>query len=76
MQCGRELVALLDVRAPEEYAGEKLYSERGGHLPDAVNIEWTRNYAEGDAPVFKSAVELEAMYAQEGVTKDKRVHAY
>ncbi len=71
-----ERVAMLDVRSPEEYVGEKLYSERGGHLPDAVNIEWTRNYTEGDAPVFQSAVELEAMYAREGVTKDKRVHAY
>lgn len=71
-----ERVVMLDVRAPEEYVGEKLYSERGGHLPDAVNIEWTRNYTEGGAPVFQSAVELEAMYRRAGVTKDKRVHTY
>jgi len=64
------------VRAPEEYVGEKLSSERGGHVPGAVNIEWTRNFTGGDAPVLKPAAELEAMYAQEGVTRDKRVHAY
>lgn len=69
-------VVMLDSRAPEEFTGEKLYSERGGHVPDAVNIEWTRNFTGGEAPVLKSAAELNAMYEQEGVTQDKRVHAY
>ena len=67
---------MLDSRSPEEFSGETLHSERGGHIPEAVNIEWTRNFVDGDAPVFKSAAELAAMYEQEGVTRDKRVHTY
>lgn len=69
-------IVMLDSRAPAEYSGDTLHSERGGHIPDAVNIEWTQNYDEGNTPVFKSAAELKAMYAAQGVTKDKRVHAY
>lgn len=33
---------LLDARSPEEFAGIKRFAERGGHIPGAVNIEWTR----------------------------------
>ena len=67
---------ILDVRTPEEFSGEDARAERGGHIPGAVHIEWTENYTAGEAPIFKSALELANMYEQAGVTKDKRVHAY
>ena len=42
--------AIWDARSPAEYAGEKVLAQRGGHIPGAINFEWTsamdpaRNY--------------------------------
>lgn len=34
-------LAIWDARAPEEYRGEKVSAARGGHIPGAINFEWT-----------------------------------
>ncbi|MBI4297513.1 MAG: sulfurtransferase [Chloroflexi bacterium] len=61
-------VVLLDVRSKVEYGG--------GHIPGAVNIEWSRAMTEGEAPTLRAAGELLAMYEAAGVTKDKEVVTY
>ncbi len=30
-----------DARTPEEFSGEKVMAEKGGHIPGAINCEWT-----------------------------------
>lgn len=58
---------LVDVRAPPEYDGEVLAPpgwnenvQRGGHIPNAVNVPWSRVVrADGR---FKSRAELEAVF--------------
>ncbi|WOD12236.1 rhodanese-like domain-containing protein [Pseudomonas sp. NyZ704] len=30
-----------DARSPAEYRGEKVFAARGGHVPGAINFEWT-----------------------------------
>lgn len=30
-----------DARSPEEYRGEKVLAARGGHIPGAINLNWT-----------------------------------
>lgn len=30
-----------DARSPAEYRGEKVFAARGGHIPGAINFEWT-----------------------------------
>lgn len=30
-----------DARSPAEYRGEKVMSEKGGHIPGAINCDWT-----------------------------------
>ncbi len=30
-----------DARSPAEYAGEKVLAQKGGHIPGAINAEWT-----------------------------------
>jgi len=30
-----------DARSPEEYRGEKVLAAKGGHIPGAINCEWT-----------------------------------
>ncbi len=73
---------LVDVRSPQEYSGERTHMPdypqegtlRGGHIPGAVNIPWAK--AVNEDSTFKSADELRAMYAAQGVTPDKDVIAY
>ncbi|WNO11735.1 rhodanese-like domain-containing protein [Teredinibacter sp. KSP-S5-2] len=38
---GQDNFAIWDARSPEEYRGEKVFAQRGGHIPGAVNCEWT-----------------------------------
>jgi thiosulfate/3-mercaptopyruvate sulfurtransferase len=59
---------LIDVRSPEEYSGERThmpaYPEegalRGGHIPGAASVPWSR--AANEDGTFKSRAELEAIY--------------
>jgi thiosulfate/3-mercaptopyruvate sulfurtransferase len=67
-------VVILDTRTDEEHNGTMVRAKRGGHIPGAVHVEWTRNLAPDGA--FKPADELRAMYEQAGVTPDKEVVTY
>ncbi len=76
-----ENVILVDVRSNDEFTGKILSPpglpetcQRGGHIPGAKNIPWAQ--ACNDDGTFKSADELEALYASKGVTRDKPVIAY
>ena len=78
---GRRDVALVDVRSPQEFTGEVLAPaglpetcQRGGHIPGARNIPWSR--ACNEDGTFKDAAELRALYEGLGITPDKRVVAY
>jgi thiosulfate/3-mercaptopyruvate sulfurtransferase len=67
-RAGRPLV---DVRSPGEYTGEMLHMPdypqegalRGGHIPGAKSIPWSR--AVNEDGTFKSAGELEKLYVKE-----------
>ena len=65
---------LLDTRTDGEYAGTTVRAKRGGRIPGAVHVEWTRNLGADGA--FKPATELRAMYENAGVTPDKEVITY
>ncbi len=74
---------LVDVRSPEEYRGERLHMPgypnegalRGGHIPGAVNIPWSR--AVNEDGTFKPAEELRAIYLEEaGLRPDEDVIVY
>lgn len=75
--------ALVDVRSPQEYSGELLHmpaypqegAMRGGHIPGARNIPWSRA-AEEDG-TFKARPDLEAIYQDEqGLTPEGETIAY
>lgn len=74
--------ALVDVRSPQEYAGELLHmpgypqegAQRGGHIPGAVNIPWSKAVQEDGT--FKAAPDLEDLYRAEGITPGEDVIAY
>jgi thiosulfate/3-mercaptopyruvate sulfurtransferase len=75
--------ALVDVRSPEEYRGERLAPDHlpneaaqvPGHIPGAANIPWSRA-VNPDTGAFLPDAELRALYAGQGVTPDKEVVAY
>ena len=74
--------ALVDVRSPAEFTGEKLHmpeypqegAQRGGHIPGAASIPWAQAVREDGT--FKDADELRALYGAKGVTPEKDVVAY
>ena len=71
---GRTDVVILDTRSDGEYRGTIARAKRGGAIPGAVHIEWTRNLATDGT--FKTAGELTKMYVDAGVTPDREVLTY
>lgn len=69
-------VKIVDARSPEEFRGEKRLGPRGGHIPGAVNIEWTRVDASGGVPTFLGPAPLEQLFGSAGVTPKQEVVAY
>jgi thiosulfate/3-mercaptopyruvate sulfurtransferase len=74
--------AWVDVRSPEEFRGELLapphlpqeQAQVPGHIPGASNITWSK--AVNEDGTFKTAKELEELYAAEGITSDKDIVTY
>jgi thiosulfate/3-mercaptopyruvate sulfurtransferase len=73
---------LIDVRSPDEFAGRLLapahlpqeQSQRGGHIPTAVNVPWSK--AANEDGTFKSDDELRQLYRQAGLDEGKDTIAY
>jgi thiosulfate/3-mercaptopyruvate sulfurtransferase len=73
---------LVDVRSPDEFAGRLLapahlpqeQAQRGGHIPTARNVPWSKAAAEDGA--FKSDEALRALYAEAGLDFGRDTIAY
>jgi thiosulfate/3-mercaptopyruvate sulfurtransferase len=74
---------MIDVRSPGEYTGELLHMPdypqegtlRGGHIPGARNVPWSR--AAADDATFRTRAEIEAIYQDEmGLRPDDDVVVY
>jgi len=73
---GNEHYCLLDARSPNEYNGIKKFAERAGHIPGAVNLEWTQAIDPDRNMRLRSTEELTALVAPLGITADKEVIVY
>ena len=79
---GDPTIALVDVRSPQEFAGELVappgYEQEGasrsGHIPGAQSIPWAT--AVCDDGTFKDPDELRNIYESKGITPDKEIRAY
>jgi thiosulfate/3-mercaptopyruvate sulfurtransferase len=71
---GSSDAVIVDTRTDAEHEGSLVRARRGGAVPGAVHIEWTRNLAESGE--FKPAPELKKMYTDAGVTPDREVITY
>ena len=69
-------VTVLDVRTPPEYAGEAGYpcDPRQGHIPGAVNVEWSELFAGPGRP--HDAATLRRLLAERGADPDRPIVAY
>jgi thiosulfate/3-mercaptopyruvate sulfurtransferase len=74
-------INLVDVRSPDEFSGKVIAppglnetAQRGGHIPGAKNIPWSK--AANEDGTFKSPVDLRKLYADAGVNLDKPTIAY
>ena len=65
---------IVDTRSDDEYMGRNIRAARGGAIPGAVHLEWTRNLDPRGR--FKSSGELRQMYHNLSVTPDKQVTTY
>jgi thiosulfate/3-mercaptopyruvate sulfurtransferase len=73
---------LVDVRSPDEYAGRLLapahlpqeQSQRGGHIPTAVNVPWSK--AANEDGTFKSDDDLRKIYGAAGLDDGLDTIAY
>ena len=75
-------VELVDVRSPQEFSGEILAPpglpetcQRGGHIPGAVNIPWSKAVNEEDG-TFKSVEDLLRIYRAAGISGNRPVITY
>lgn len=69
-------VVLLDARSPEEYRGIKRFALKGGHIPGAVNLEWTAGMDPQRNLRLRPEAELRTLLEDLSVTQDKEVIAY
>lgn len=73
---------LVDVRSPDEFSGKLLapahlpqeQSQRGGHIPTAVNVPWSK--AANEDGTFKSDDDLRKLYAEAGLDDSLDTIAY
>lgn len=78
----KQEVGLVDVRSNKEFKGEITappdypmeHAQRGGHIPGARNIPWAQ--ALNEDGTFKTADELEKLYAENDISPDKHIICY
>lgn len=66
-------VVILDTRSPAEFSGSDRQAARGGHIPGAVNMNWTLAMDRERNLRLRSEGELREMLEKLGVTPDKEI---
>lgn len=64
-------LAIWDARSPAEYRGEKVLAQKGGHIPGAVNFEWTA--AMDQARALRIRQDMPTILRELGITPDKEL---
>lgn len=70
---GSDDFAIWDARSEKEYTGEKAISTRGGHIPGAVNYEWTLGMDSERGLRINDLKEFETLLNSIGLTKNKEI---
>jgi thiosulfate/3-mercaptopyruvate sulfurtransferase len=70
---GQDDFAIWDARSAKEYSGEKVISARGGHIPGAVNYEWTLGMDSDRGLRINNLEEFDSLLNSLGLTQDKEI---
>jgi thiosulfate/3-mercaptopyruvate sulfurtransferase len=70
---GNSQLGIWDARSPEEYRGEKVLAQRGGHIPGAVNLDWLELIDNGNDMRLKNLSALQARLDRIGLSADKTI---
>ncbi|MCJ8170259.1 rhodanese-like domain-containing protein [Atopomonas sediminilitoris] len=70
-ELGNPELCIWDARSPGEYSGEKVLAAKGGHIPGAVNFEWTAGMDKTRGLRIRSDI-VEVLIAH-GITPDKDI---
>jgi thiosulfate/3-mercaptopyruvate sulfurtransferase len=68
---GSENFAIWDARSPGEYSGDMVRAARGGHIPGAINLEWTQLMDQQNNLRIRS--DAQQMLDSLGLTSDKEI---
>ncbi|MCQ4240326.1 rhodanese-like domain-containing protein [Stutzerimonas stutzeri] len=68
---GAEDLVIWDARSPQEYRGEKALTARAGHIPGAINFEWTA--AMDPARALRIREDIAEQLQALGISPDKEV---
>jgi thiosulfate/3-mercaptopyruvate sulfurtransferase len=71
---GKDSTLLCDVRSTGEFTGQSARSQRGGHVPGAIHVEWTQ--AVNPDGTFRSREELSKLYRDAGFLPEKEIITY
>ena len=69
-------VQIIDTRSPKEYTGDDVRAARGGHIPGAVNINWTSNLKSDNSNTFASEERLVELYDSHQISKNNIIVTY
>lgn len=70
-QLGDTDTAIWDARSPEEHAGTRVVSARGGHIPGAINLDWLEVMDRERG--LRIREDIETLLSQRGLTPDKSI---
>ena len=68
---GASDLAIWDARSPAEFSGEKVLAARGGHIPGAINFEWTAGMDAQRGLRIRS--DMAQVLQSLGITPDKEI---
>jgi thiosulfate/3-mercaptopyruvate sulfurtransferase len=68
-----EDLVIWDARTVEEYTGERVSAQRGGHIPGAVNYDWTLLVNPDNAYRLKPLDEIRKALAERGIDGSKKI---
>lgn len=73
---GQDDVVFLDCRTAAEFSGQDARAARGGHIPGAVNFNWTDAMDPANPPNLRPENELRSAFEALGITPDREIIAY
>jgi len=64
-------ILIWDARSSEEYKGTRLFANRGGHIPGAINLDWLDTMDRHNN--LKLMPQMQALLDSHGITHDKSI---